>query len=122
MFWALDVEMDKWAKSVPGHREFVHSRGPDQRRDIRVVRQLSFEHSSDPEFVRQSIYLHTHYHKFRMWVRRPFTLPSRKGSPLAPAATAMCTNSALACFSLLYKLKPRLGADLISYEVSSQVF
>ena len=122
MFGALDVEMDEWAKSVPGHREFVRSCSPDQCRDICAVRQLSFEPPADPEFVRQSIYLHAHYHKFRMWVRRPFTLPNRKGSPLAPAATAMCTNSALACFSLLYKLKPRLGADLISYEVSSQVF
>jgi len=76
----------------------------------------------DPVFVRQSVYLHAHYHKFRMWVRRPFTLPSRKSSPLAAAATAMCTNSAVACFSLLYKLKSGLGTDLISYEVSSQVF
>ena len=123
MFGTLDVEMDKWAKSVPGYREFVHSCGPDQQRhDICAVRQLSFEPLADPVFVRQSIYLHTNYHSFRMWVRRPFTLPNRKGSPLAPAATAMCTNSAMACFNLLYKLKPWLGVDLMSYEVFSQAF
>lgn len=114
--------MDKWAKSIPKYRECVHPRDLDPFRNVCAVRQLTFEPSADPEFVRQSIYLHAHYHKAKMWVRRPFTLPNRKESPLAPAATAMCTNSAVACFNLLYKSKDQLGIDLISYEVPIRVF
>jgi hypothetical protein len=117
MFGALDVEMEKWAKSIPEYRELPRSLRFDRFRDIRTVRQISFESSADPEFVRQSIYLRAYYHKFKMWARRPFTLPNRKDSPLAPAATAMCTNSAVACLHLLYKLKHQLGVDLVHYEV-----
>ena len=122
MFDVLDVEMDKWAKSIPEHREFHHSCRLDQFLDIDAVRETSFESSADHEFVRQSVYLHAHYHKFNMWIRRPCTLPNRKDSPLAPAATAMCTGSAVTCFHLLYKLRHQLSVDLIHYEVSSQVF
>ena len=94
----------------------------DRFRDICAVRQTSFESSTEPEFVRQSIYLHAYYHKFKMWVRRPYTLPNRKDSPLAPAATAMCTSSAVTSLNLLYKLKGQLDVDLMHYEVPSQVF
>jgi len=122
VFEALDVEMDKWAKSIPEHREFPRFYYLDRLRDICAVKQISFGSSVDSEFVRQSIYLHTQYHKFKMWIRRPYTLPSRRSSPLAPASTAMCTKSATTCFHLLYKLRYQLGADLIHYEVSPSAF
>lgn len=121
MFGSLDVEMDKWTKSIPEHRKLSLSLRLDHFRDFCVVRKTSFETSTDPVFVKQSIYLHAHYHKFKMWVRRPYTLPNRKDSPLAPAATAMCTSSAMTCFHLLYKLRYQLGVDIIHYEVSLQV-
>ena len=122
IFSTLDVEMDKWAKSIPEHRELTCPRCFDRFRDARIVRQLSFEPLADPDLVRQSIYLHAHYHMFQMWVRRPYTLPNKKDSPLAPAATAMCTNSAVACYHLLDKLKHPLGVDLTHYEVTSRIF
>jgi len=122
MLEVLDVEMDNWAKSIPEYREFPHPHRLGRFRDIGAVRETSFASSADPEFVRQSVYLHAHYHKFNMWIRRPYTLPNRKDSPLAPAATAMCTGSAVTCFHLLYKLRYQLGFDLIHYEVLSKVF
>ena len=114
--------MDKWAKSIPEHRKLSHPLRPDRFHDISAVRQTSFESSAKPEFARQSIYLHAYYHKIKMWVRRPYTLPNRKDSPLAPAATAMCTSSAVACLNLIYKLKGQLDVDLMHYEVPSQDF
>jgi hypothetical protein len=122
MFEALDTETDKWAKSIPEYRTFPRFLRPDRFCDICAVRQTSFESSVEPEFVKQSIYLRAHYHRFKMWVRRPYTLPNRKDSPLAPAATAMCTSSAVACLNLLYKLKGQLGVDLVHYEVPFQDF
>ena len=113
--------MDKWAKSIPEHRELVHPLWLYRFCDVYAVRQLSFEPLADSNFVRQSIYLHAHYHMFQMWIRRPYILPNKKDSPLAPAATAMCTNSAVACFHLLYRLKHQLGVDIVNYEVLSHV-
>lgn len=99
-----------------------YSLRPDRFHNKFAVRQTSFELSADPEFVKQSIHLQAYYHKFKIWVRRRYTLPNRKDSPLAPAATAMCTSSAMTCLNLLYKLKYELGVDLIHYEVPPQVF
>lgn len=97
---------------------FLHSLRPDRFHDICAVRQTSFESSMDPDFVKQSIFLYAHYHEFKMWARRPYTLPNRKDSPLAHAATAMCTSSAVTCLNLVYKLKHQLDVDLMHYEVS----
>ena len=122
MFEAFDIEMDRWAKSIPEYRKLPHSLRSNRFCDICAVRQISFESSAEPEFVKQSIYLHAYYHKFKTWVRRPYTLPNRKDSPFAPAARAMCTSSAVTCLNLLYKLKGQLDVDLVHYEVLSQVF
>lgn len=110
----------RWINGLNPYQNIVtppHSLSPDLSCDQYAVRQTSFESSADPVFVRQSIYLHTHYHKVKMWVKRPYTLPSRKDSPLAPAATAMCKSSAVACLSTLYKCRYQLDVDISHHEV-----
>ena len=112
----------RWINGLNPYQNIVtppHSLRPDLSCDQYTVRQTSFESSADPVFVRQSIYLHANYHKVKMWVRRPYTLPSRKDSPLAPAATAMCTSSAVACLSTLYKCRYQLDVDILHHEVPS---
>lgn len=118
----FDAEMDKWAKSIPQYRELLRSLLPERFHSVCTVRQTSFESPMDPDFVKQSIHLYARYHEFKMWARRPYTLPNRKDSPLAPAATAMCTSSAVTCLNLVYKLKCQLGVDLIHYGVRLLIF
>lgn len=120
MLGAIDAKMDKWVASIPEYRNSSRSLHRDLLCNQCAVRQTSFESSADPVFIRQSIYLLANYHKVRMWVRRPYTLPNRKDSPLAPAATAMCTSSAVACLSTLYKSWSQLDVDILHYEVPSR--